>query len=307
MSLDPALATLIMDFFAEARPEARRIFHGRGQCYPGLEHLCIDWYAPLVLITAWQPLADVKGLVAHILDSDPHGQVQTIMLQQRYLQGAPALCLAGSTPDTIIVREGPLQFEVQPGKRQNAGLFLDMRPLRQWLLANCEGANVLNLFAYTCSLSVAALAGGARRVTNVDVNKTSMRWGERNHRLNRQEPDRIRAIPHNVFTSWGRIQQFGRYERVIIDPPTRQKGSFDAERDYGAVLRKLPKLCQPGALVVAALNSPFLPLEFILDQCEKYLPGYTLREQLSPAPEFHEADPRRGLKICVLEMPANTA
>lgn len=284
-------------FFCAEQPEARRIFHGRGRCYPGLEHVVVDWYAPVVLITVFDELTDSEFLLEAIRDSDALTQIEGIILQQRSELGAPSQLLWGKSAESFTVSEGELVFEVHPGVRQNVGLFLDMRQVRQWLQANSSDRNVLNLFAYTCALSVAALAGGAKCVTNVDISKTSIAWGERNHALNSQALSQVKSIPYNVFTSWGRIKQFGRYDTVIIDPPTRQRGSFDAKRDYGALVRKLSRLCEPGADVLACLNSPFLPSDFLQELFEKYAPDFKYQERLAVAPEFEDEDPERGLKI----------
>lgn len=308
----------ITNFLSQPQPEARRVFHGRGQCYEGFEHLCLDWYSPLLLITAYAPLENPDNLLAKILDADVHQQVQSVMLQERHLPKSPARLLYGveageaieakeakesDRHNKHIVIENGLRFEVNPGKQQNTGLFLDTRILRQWLVDHSADCNVLNLFAYTCSLSVAALAGGASSVTNVDVSKTSIAWGNRNHELNAQDMRRVRAIPHNLFTSWGRVKQYGRYDIVIVDPPTRQRRSFDAEKDYGSVVKKLAKCCHPGARIIAALNSPFLGEDFLLQQFERYLPQAALSERIAVAPEFEESDASKGLKICLFKLP----
>lgn len=298
-----ALHEALTGFFASPQPQARRVFHGRGQCYPGLEHLAVDWYAPIVLISTWDRVSDPASLCAAVLAADRQRQVGTILLQHRGQTGAPCEVLHGEASFYTEVEELGLNYEVHPGRRQNAGLFLDMRPLRKWLLENSRDCRVLNLFAYTCSLSVAALAGGASAVTNVDLSKPSIAWGERNHRLNAQDKERVRIVPHNLFTSWGRIRQYGRYDLVIVDPPSRQKGSFYAERDYAAVLKKMPGMCHPGARIVAALNSPFLGPDFVLEQCRRALGEFTLLEQLAPAPEFNECERGKGLKIFVIRLP----
>lgn len=180
---------------------------------------------------------------------------------------------------------------------------MDTRLLRQWLQRNSENSKVLNLFAYTCSLSVAALAGGASSVVNVDVSKTSIAWGKRNHDLNGQDPRAVRSIPHNLFTSWGRVKQYGRYDIVIIDPPTRQRGSFDAEKDYGTVVRKIGKCCTPGAKIIAALNSPFLGEEFLHAQIARHLSEARFVEQIPVSPEYEESESGKGLKICLFQLP----
>lgn len=298
-----ALKSIIGNFFQDEAPHARRILHGRGRLFPGLETLNLDWYAPALLITTYEPLLEINQLVQLILESDKHAQIESIILQQRGTGPVQGQLLWGKAVDEVVVQEGELRFKVKPGRRQNAGLFLDMRPLREWLQANSRDKNVLNLFAYSCSLSVAALAGGARGVTNVDMSKPSIIWGEENHQLNGHDMSKVHSIPHNLFTSWGRIQQFGRYELVIIDPPTRQRGSFDVEKNYAAVLKKLPKLCAQGAEVIATLNSPFREADYLIELFLQQVPGSTFIERLPVAPEFADRFPEKGLKICYFRMP----
>lgn len=300
--MNTAVEQAIAEFFASEQTQARRIFHGRGQLHPGLEHICIDWYAPTLLITAYQPIGDTESLKHAIQAADKHAQIATIILQNRFVTGAPAELLAGDEISGSVVKEGELLFEVHPGQQQNAGLFLDMRLLREWLQQHCLDRNVLNLFAYTCSLSVAALAGGASSVTNVDISKTSIAWGEKNHELNHQAAERVKSIPYNLFRSWGRIKQYGRYDLVLIDPPSRQRRGFDVEKNYGAVLRKLSKLCNPGADVIATINSPFLDADYLLQQFERYVPEATFVESIAAAPEFEDKYPQRALKICHFNM-----
>ncbi|MDC1527649.1 class I SAM-dependent methyltransferase [Gammaproteobacteria bacterium] len=294
----------LQNFFSEEQHEARRIFHGRGHCYPGLEHLCFDWFKPVVLISAWQEVDNAEELKQLILAADSKNQIKSIVLQHRYLKQSPADTLYGEELDKIIVKAQGLRFEVHPGRRQNAGLFLDTGPLREWLKANSDGCNVLNLFAYTCALSVAALAGGGKSVTNVDMSKPSIEWGLQNHMLNGQGPMPIRSIPHNLFKSWARIKQFGPYDLVIIDPPTNQRGSFNAERNYKSVVKRMPELCNPGAIIIAALNSPFLGEDFLHDCMAENLPGSEFVEWIPPAVEFEETDADKRLKIALYKLPS---
>ncbi|GJM13679.1 MAG: methyltransferase [Pseudohongiella sp.] len=290
-------------FFSCEQADARRVFHGRGQLHAGLEHISIDWFRPLLLITAHSQIEDIAGLQEILLRADSLGQIQTIVLQNRFERGAPAQTLYGAEAVPLVASEGSLRFEVRPGAQQNTGLFLDMRCLREWLLDNSRDANVLNLFAYTCSLSVAALAGGAKSVTNVDMSKPSIKWGEENHALNEQDLRCVKSIPHNLFKSWGRIKQFGRYDIVIIDPPTRQRGSFDAAKNYAAVMKKLKSLCLPNAKVIATLNSPFQSADYLVELFGKHNPGGSYLGEMAVASEFEDKYPERGLNICLFEMP----
>ena len=257
----------------------------------------MDWYPPVVFVSAYVPIENRVEVLSWLRRVDKLCQIRTVMLQKRYERNSAAEILYGESKTRVIVEENGLKFEILLGKQQNTGLFLDMQPLRVWLRENSKDTKVLNLFSYTCSLSVAALAGGARSVVNVDLSKTSMRWGERNHDLNGQDKDTITSLPFNVFTSWGRIRQEGRYDLVIIDPPTYQRNSFSAERDYGAVLKKMRSLCSDGATIIAALNSPFLDEQFLLDKFERHVPKAKFVELMAAAPEFLDRFPERALKI----------
>ncbi|MEZ5489648.1 MAG: class I SAM-dependent methyltransferase [Gammaproteobacteria bacterium] len=284
---------------SQPAPEPLRVFHGRGHRYPGLEHVTLDWYPPVLLLTFYQEPVHSAQLLEKILAADVHKQVKSVVLQRRQRHRADAELLWGEQFETCTVVEGGLSFEVRPGVNRNVGLFLDMRPLREWLQTHSQGRNVLNLFAYTCSLSVAAVAGGARQVVSVDMSRPSIQWGLRNHRLNNQDASLVRSLPHNIFTSWGRIQQLGRYDCILVDPPTRQRGSFDVAKNYPAVIKRLPKLIKPGADVIATINSPYQGPGFLIEQFEKFAPALRFVEFLPIAAEFQDKYPERGLNICL--------
>jgi 23S rRNA (cytosine1962-C5)-methyltransferase len=285
--------------FAEVLPHPLRLFHGRGHLHPGLEHVNIDWYPPVLQIILYESVSDERldWLAGQILNADSHGQVSSILAQRRYLRHSPTQCLRGNIPACIVVDEQGLKFEVQPGHRQNSGLFLDMGPLRQWLRQNSASRSVLNLFAYTCSFSVAAIAGGAEKVVNVDMSRNSLEWGKRNHLLNGHDPRLLQWIPHDLFRSWGRVKQFGPYDVVIIDPPARQPGSFEAEKNYSAVLKRINRLANPSADIIATLNSPLLGRDFLLDLMAEHAPGCQFLDYMPASPEFDDMYPERSLKI----------
>jgi 23S rRNA (cytosine1962-C5)-methyltransferase len=298
--------SLLSSFLSVPAVEARRVFHGRGQRYPGLEHLNVDWFPPVLLLSAYLPLSEIDDLVGRILATDRHGQIRSLVLQQRERRGSSSRLLWGEDWPSCVVAEDGLRFEVRPGANRNAGLFLDMRPLRQWLRNHSEGRKVLNLFAYTCSLSVAALTGGARQVVNVDMSRPAIQWGMRNHLLNGQPLSRIVPLPHNVFTSWGKIRQLGPYDLILVDPPSSQRGSFKVENNYPTVIRRLPKLLASGGEVIATVNSPFLDRDFLSQQFARYAPQLQLLEPIPVAKEFRDRFPDRGLKIYRLRAATST-
>ena len=105
-----------------------------------------------------------------------------------------------------------------------------------------------------------------------------------------------------MFTSWVRIKQEGRYDLVIIDSPTYQRNSFSVERDYGAVLKKKRSLCSDKATLIAALNSPFLDEQFLLDKFERHVLEAKFVESIEAAPEFLDRFLERALKIFRFEL-----
>jgi len=90
-------------------------------------------------------------------------------------------------PEQIVAVEDGLRFEIGTDPRHDFGLFLDGRTARSRVRALAGGALVLNLFSYACGFGVAARAGGARDVVNVDPERSYLSWGRRNAALNGTE------------------------------------------------------------------------------------------------------------------------
>jgi 23S rRNA (cytosine1962-C5)-methyltransferase len=278
------------------RDGARRLFHGRGHCYPGLEYLTVDRFASKLLVGCFGGESDaVAGLARQLFDTVEG--IDGVAVQIRDGRRTRTEVVAGEVGEGLVVREAGLSFLVQPLRNQNVGLFLDMAPTRQWVRDRAADRRVLNLFAFTCAFSVAALAGGATHVVNNDMSRASLDWGRRNHELNGHDPRCVSMLPHNLFKSWWKIRQLGPYDLVIVDPPTNQRGSFNAEKQYGQVLKRLPELCSDGADVVACLNSPFLSADFLTGQMARRAPTFRFQSFLPVSPDFPDRYPDRALKV----------
>ena len=63
--IDPIEAALGF-FFQAKHVECCRVFHGRGQLFQGLEHVCLDWYAPVLLITAYKSNIDIDAFLTAV-------------------------------------------------------------------------------------------------------------------------------------------------------------------------------------------------------------------------------------------------
>ncbi|MDO6386353.1 class I SAM-dependent methyltransferase [Uliginosibacterium sp. 31-12] len=290
--------------------DAGRIFHGRGGLHPGCEHLSLDFYPPVWLLTSFQPLEEAQlGVVHNALAtrvaSLAPGQALNWIYQFRQDARAETRLMAGSVPEPHIVSEDGARYGVHLLRGLNHGFFPDMREARRWLrthLAGHNGGHVLNLFAYTCSFSVAALQAGAARVVNVDMSPGALAIGKRNHQLNGLERG-ASFLPHDIFTSWGRLGREGPYEIVIVDPPSYQKGSFVAEKDYIRLLRRLPGLLAPGGHALVCLNAPKLDTAFLTERMQEAAPELEFVRRLANPDVFADQSEERALKVLLYHRP----
>jgi len=295
-----------------------RIFHGRGGLYAGCEQWTLDVYPPVFVLTSFATTTDEQlatvgaALQARWQQIAPPDQAQSLnwVFQQRGQAARPqarsdTLLMAGNVPDPHIVTEGPALFLVRVLRGQNHGLFLDMAEGRRWVRdfaadfkqSEGRGAKVLNLFAYTCAFSVAALQGGAAHVTNLDMARGALATGQQNHQLNGLAPQGASFLAHDLFNSWGKVTRGGPYDLVIADPPSYQKGSFVATKDYARLLRRLPDLLAPGGRALLCLNAPELPWAWLREQVDEHAPGLQLIERIAHPPAFADVDADRALKV----------
>ncbi len=281
-----------------------RIVNGRGGRAAGFDGLNIDIYPPLIFITLYsdysdEDIAQIAGAVRAAIGEQP------LLVQDRSRRPFSTRLSLGEVPSEIIVRENDLRFYLNPLRGQNPGFFPDMRTGREWIRANVkQDSRVLNLFSYTCALSVAALAAGASKVVNIDKNSRSLDIGKRNHRLNHGAIpggccSQAVFLPHDIYKSIGRLKKDGPYDLIIADPPPSQKGSFLLEKDYPRLLRRLPELTAPGGKLMLSLNNPAWSWEEFETMVTENIPGVRLLEKLNPPEDFAPARDGRGLKIII--------
>lgn len=283
--------------------DSYRVFHGRGQTFPGLEFVTIDFFQPVILVTlfAEPPQAWFTDLLARACALFNESKT-ALIVQRRYLAGAPSEVFFGVLPEQCIARRGNLRFSLHLAQQQNSGFFLDMEPGRVWLDRNASGKRILNLFAYTCAFSVVAVAANAETVVNVDMSSAALNLGRGNHQRNGLDKTRSEFQAENILKSWGRIKKRGPYDLVIIDPPSYQKGSFIAEKDYAKVIRRLPELMPAGGLVLACLNAPELSEGFLRQAFSENCPVAEFVERLQPHQDFPDVDPEQQLKLLVYRL-----
>lgn len=285
--------------------DARRLFHGRGGLFPGCEHLALDAYPPVFLLTSFQPLADDAlnavgdALAARWREVAPADAPLTWVYQCRAAAAAQTRLMAGAVPEPHVVTEAGTRYLVHLLRGQNHGLFLDMAEGRRWVRGHVTpGAKVLNLFAYTCAFSVVALQAGAAEVVNVDMASGALAIGRTNHELNGVKAG-AKFLAHDIFNSWGKLTRGGPYDLVICDPPSFQKGSFVATKDYARLAKRLPALLAPGGQALLCLNAPELDEAFLREAVEANAPGLAFAGRVANPASFDDVSASRGLKVLV--------
>ncbi|GHP01953.1 hypothetical protein PPROV_000070900 [Pycnococcus provasolii] len=277
------------EFFARAEREdtnAMRLFHGEEGC-PGL---AVDRYGSVALVQSWrEPLnATQKAEVREFLLS----RIPALNRVVFHLRGAAARRAAVESGDSLgtvredevnedltTFRELGLNYAFQPlRKGGDPSLFLDFRPVRRWVRDHSEGADVLNLFSYTCGIGVAAAAGGAASVLNVDHSQTYLDYGRTNAELNNVSmsnlaedffpaarqlaglPMKGRAVRNGRGRRGARARRFSKmnpqcFDIVVLDPPTKTKtpfGAVDIKNDYAALSKPALLATRPGGVLVAS-------------------------------------------------------
>lgn len=307
----------LLDAIARMAPstDAQRLFHGRGGLHPGCEQWALDVFPPVFLLTSFAPATDEAlasvgaALQARWAEIAP-GEPLAWVFQCRHEGRTDTRVMAGSVPDPHVVTEPGARFRVHLPKGQNHGLFLDMAEGRRWVREHVaahatrqpRGAKVLNLFAYTCAFSVVALQAGARQVVNVDMSHGAIAIGQQNHQLNGLTTG-ASFLAHDIFSTWGKINRAGPYDLVIVDPPSYQRGSFVATKDYARLMRRLPDLLAPDGHALLCLNAPELGLDFLQAQMAELAPELVFVERVSNPAVFADVDAERALKVLVYRAP----
>ena len=174
--------------------------------------------------------------------------------------------LGSAAAEEFPIVENGLRLLVRPYDGYATGLFLEQRDNRARVRARASGRRVLNAFAYTCAFGVAAAAGGAAEVVNVDVAKKALEWGRRNYDSSGLNTENQWFIADDVFRYYRRAQrQERRFGLIILDPPTfarsKQHGStFQIETDLERLVAGALERLDAGGWLLLATNDRRLSL-----------------------------------------------
>ena len=171
---------------------------------------------------------------------------------------APAWSSPGAPETWTAVEEG-LRFRLRAGAGPSPGLFLDQRRNRAWVRDRARGARVLNLFAFTGSFGIAALAGGAREVVQNDVSRAHLARARENAALNGLAEAAVEyAAADARLLARGCARRGRRFDGIVCDPPAfarsrgRDAGPWRVERDLTPLVRACAGLLAPGGWLLVS-------------------------------------------------------
>ncbi len=300
------IQSIIIKNSQELSKEFKRIFHGRGGLYDGYKHLTIDSIDDVLSVALYFEEKNEDKLLDMLKEFIKETQHNTIVVQRRYLKGSPSEVLIGELSDEIYAYENGMKFKLNLLSNRNNGYFPDMKNGRAFIRENSKDKSVLNLFSYTCAFSVSAKIGGAKTVSNIDMSKGALSTGRINHHLNNIDTKGVSFLPYNILKSFSRIKKKGPYDVIIIDPPTFQKGSFEATKDYRKLIMKLPQIASDKCILLACLNSPDLDEDFIKNLIKELAPSFAFSHRLKNVDEFKSEDETRSLKNLVFKRDINS-
>ena len=241
---------------AQKHTNALRLVHGEADGLPGV---IVDRYADVLVAQflsagaeRWREvlldaLAEATGCEAIYERSDS---------EVRSLEGLePRTGFARGNRDARrcpIVEYG-LHFRVDVEGGQKTGFFLDQRENRQRVRALASGREMLDGFAYTGGFSLAALAGGAKRVLALESSQPALDVARDNLAANSLDEARLEFVQANVFAHLRELRDRGAaFDLIVLDPPKFAPTAAQAKnaaRAYKDINLLAFKLLRPGGLL----------------------------------------------------------
>jgi 23S rRNA (cytosine1962-C5)-methyltransferase len=273
---------------------ALRLFNGYTEGFP---RVAVDLYGTtLVLHDATGPTGDREGMLALIENARAALPWITAAVWKRResanQEERNGNLLLGKDGDlTRKVQEDGVWYTTRLTLNRDASLYLDTAPLRAWAKRTLQGKRVLNAFAYTGSLGVAAMAGGAESVLHNDLNNAFLTVAKDSYALNRFPVAKKDFWAGDFFDVIGRLKKEPLFDCIFVDPPffsVTEKGRVDLEQDMERLLNKVRPLVAHGGWLVAINNGVFVPgVDFMKSIDAVCAGGYlSLQERIDVPDDF---------------------
>jgi len=180
--------------------------------------------------------------------------------QRRRQQGKEQYNRLAGTDEFHVVQEGLSQCWVNFTDYLDTGLFLDHRITRKIFAELSENKRVLNLYCYTATASLQAIAMGATESVSVDMSRTYLDWAQKNYELNNVDIGHHRLIRDDCL-EWldTAMKDKKNFDVIFIDPPTfsnskRLEKEFDIQRDHVQLINAAAKLLTKGGVILFSNN-----------------------------------------------------
>ena len=324
-----ARSELITRLHAE-HTDAYRLFHGTVEGHSGLT---VDRYGDLLLVQCFHSpltpelLAELTAFYAEKLPALALVYNDRSQANSRIANALTAeqLDIASSPREA---HEMDVTYRIQ-GRHsgQDPWLFLDLRAARRRVMQEIAGKSLLNLFAYTCGVGIAAAKAGARFVVNVDFSESSLKIGKENARYNTLAV-RPRFIKSDAFAAMRQLSGLGQaefvrgkrmppfpkleaqtFDCVFLDPPSYAKSPFgvvDLVNDYASVFKPALLCTTEGGTLICTNHVANVSRDVWLDQLQRSAAktGRPIREfeWILPEADFPSIDGEPPLKIVLLRV-----
>jgi len=231
---------------------AFRLIHGEADLLPSL---VVDRYGDhLVLQTLSQGMDKLLPAVASHLQERlrPAGILARNDPKVRSLEGLErtVAVVSGDVPDSVLVREGPVQYEVDLRHGQKTGLFLDQRENRE-AAARYASGRLLDAFSYNGGFGL-SLAGRCSHIDAIDISADAVARIAAN--AARNGIAHLHAREANVFDELRRFERAGeRYDTIVLDPPAFAKNKAavpNARAGYKDINLRAMRVLKPGGYLI---------------------------------------------------------
>jgi len=316
-------AHLITQLEAEAT-DTYRLFHGVNE---GRRGLAVDRYGSQVMIQTFQdPLSaeemeEVKSVLSDQLRFEHH-----FVYNDRSDKIVKNLFEDPQSREPLTCKELGVTYRIVGIHRgQDPLLYLDLRSARRYIMSHSAGKSILNLFAYTCGVGIAAATAGATEIWNVDFSRTNLSYGEENAKLNNTPAEKIRFISQDFFPvvrqlaclgikGKARRRKFMRFDCklfdiVFLDPPTwavSPFGKVDIINDYQGLFKPALLSTKRGGKIICTNHAASVDVDLwcrdlmrCAEKAEWPIKEITL---LEPEADFPSPDGRFPLKIAVCQL-----
>ena len=271
---------------------ALRLFAG---FYEGFPLLAADLYARTLVLFDYAPLRSNDDTHLQQAQNFYLNQIPWIKCVIQKRRGANEQALRrgmvtfGETPAQQIEELGVL-YAIDLLMNQDASFYLDTRQLRGWLLEHAQNWELLNSFAYTGSLGIAALAGGAAGVIQTDRSQKFLALARQSAMRNRLDLGKMKLRAGDYFSEIAQLKRQGTlFDCVILDPPffsSTSQGTVDLVNEGTRLINKVRPLIKDGGRLVAINNALFLSGSEYIQSLEALCQdGYLSIEALIPVPE----------------------